>query len=719
MSNTKTQNLGQIGAIFIGSNPPTNTKLIWYDTNDKVHKVYNTNTGVWMRIISIQAVGNTTISNLHNMANSHELQPGAFYYLTDVGTLCIAITKTKIWYVDALNNYVVNDLVASQQYYINSDNLLIDGSTGVWNTQTGKLEFSFNNITSGTDLQSDNDYIVIRRNNGMVWNWIKAKLSGFVSAVSGNSISWNKGFYFNFVSAVNSVMNKIGGVVGYDKYNEDKDNFNHSISVLSELNNDILLAAKSYTDNKTNDESIYGKHLSQECTLLDNPPDIPGVGVSLKDIIDILVSWVNILQSANRIIIGNGFSANGRSGNINFSDSVKIAIEKLLYKINNQSSANGITMPSGFNENERDGNITANDLLNEVLEKLITITNKLKNAKNIKLPIDWSEGEYRGGVADNDDLATAIGKLSSIVGNLSIANGVKLSNQFDSTNFSKIVPSNNISVEEAIGRLTSLVKQLIDSSFSWDSAFKDEDWYASASLGDKIGEFDSDGNPLYTATLEGAVYLLALWYSKHFNNIYDYKEYWISATAMYFKYFNGNNPLRDYFNMSYKVTENNLVLSSQSLMYNVYYDSSECDRISTSHDSNSSCLFIQNMKAAVIELLGKKYGYQSLFELGVPITASDGDYNNGTGKTNTAIGKLYGCLVQSEQDSETDTWLKIIPIFTHAILGNTANYNDVGICMFNNGSKLGTNWLYNSQLFSNSQYLIINIPEFCINIPLY
>lgn len=42
-----TQNLGQIGALYQGSSAPSNTTLIWYDTNVSRQKYYNVATGTW------------------------------------------------------------------------------------------------------------------------------------------------------------------------------------------------------------------------------------------------------------------------------------------------------------------------------------------------------------------------------------------------------------------------------------------------------------------------------------------------------------------------------------------------------------------------------------------------------------------------------------------------------------------------------------------------
>lgn len=43
-----TKNLGFVKAIQSGSTPPSNTKMIWWDTNENLHKTYNTQTNSWV-----------------------------------------------------------------------------------------------------------------------------------------------------------------------------------------------------------------------------------------------------------------------------------------------------------------------------------------------------------------------------------------------------------------------------------------------------------------------------------------------------------------------------------------------------------------------------------------------------------------------------------------------------------------------------------------------
>ena len=371
MAQGETKNLGQVAAILISAYAPENTRLIWYDTKEQIHKVYERSTGEWAAL-NPQIVTNSTLSSLKTIAMAGGLSIGKFYYLTDIGTLAIVITQTKVWYADSQGNYVVNDLVASIQSFLSSSNLTIDGTTGVWNNTTGKLEFTF---TEATALNKDNDYVVIRRKSGSAFNWIKSKISSFISTVSGNSLSWNGGFYFNFNTAIANISNKIGGVVGYDAYTTNNRTISEALTTLGNADASVLASAKQYTDTQTSPANIFNKQHQQAFSPTVNPPLKPNTNATLNTILNILFGWVAKYQYADSMKMGSGFSSSGRSGNLNYADTVKNAIEKLLYKVNSQSQFNGITMNSDWDYNGRSGNISYGDTLAVVLEKLLYMVN--------------------------------------------------------------------------------------------------------------------------------------------------------------------------------------------------------------------------------------------------------------------------------------------------------------------------------------------------------
>ena len=330
-SQGQTENLGQIAVLWISAYQPENNKLIWYDTISRIHKVYETSTGNWVPL-NPQIVTNATLDDVRTQAQHYGLSIGKFYYLTDVGSLAVAVSVTKIWYVDSNGNYIVNDLISTVQAYVNSDNLLIDGTKGVYDLVTGKLVFAFTTIENGELADENNDYIAMRRKNGSVWSWIKLRLKNLISGENGNNITWNKGLYFSLLNSLREIVNHQGGVVGYDSYQSDKQQMTNSINQIAESNRTVLNAAKQYTDQETAAAKIYCKKHNGVWSIINNPPNTPNSTATLNEILQILVSWTNVLQKAGKILMGSDFAAAGKDGEISSTDSVRSAIEKLVYK---------------------------------------------------------------------------------------------------------------------------------------------------------------------------------------------------------------------------------------------------------------------------------------------------------------------------------------------------------------------------------------------------
>ena len=772
MAQEQTKNIGQIAAIWISSNSPENQKLVWYDTSERVHKVYDTASGEWVAL-NPQVVTNTTISYLQNIVQNSGLSVGKFYFLTDVGTLAIAITTTKVWYVDSHNNYIVNDLAASIQAYVNSTNLYIDGSTGVWNSSTGRLMFSFSTVAYGSNLNTGNDYIVMRRYSGSTWSWIKTKLANLISSVTGNSISWNSGLYFNFSNAINGIKNIAGGIVGYDQYQTNQKEIANQISNVSQGNQKILNTAKTYTDSKTSEYAMLNTAFGRPWTIYSNPPQTPSTGSTLYDVLSILISWAQILQNAEKIKMGSGFSSNGRSGNVNYSDTVRSAVEKLVYKINNQSNANGISLPSGFNVNGKAGDFFATDTLSDLLEKLIyqakhvvcDIRNYMSAGAVLPQGKIYVYGIYplecrvlRTGA---DELPTLVfanyrGTQTDEVSSFPYPSSLyvyimaddsdkytynssyswknapaaykelfkpteKLPDDFNKDNYSGSVSAGDTLID-AIGKLAKNVGNL--GSSVWGAKFED-DWYgAYITLGDEIGEFDSNGNALYSATLEGAVYLLAEWYSKHFHRYYNKTEPLLSLSGYHLE-FNGSEDVQRNFTISYRRTENCIILvNPYHFNYEVLYDASDADDIDY---GNLSSDFGLRLPEYILTILQQKFGYATPFSLNIPVTVIDGlQIQNTSQINNVASGMMYGVINQNYRIQETDTALKLVPLLTHATIGKVDNettpesVSKGSGSVFNYDSSFGTSWLYNRAYFSHGSHTcVICIPPFQVQIPLF
>lgn len=163
-----TKNLGQVAGVHIGSTPPDNVILIWYDNtpSQQRHKVYDPTLKQWV-VLDQTTISAITYSELVNMAKNTGLSVGEWFQITDrSNALALAITSTKVQYSDALGNILIDDLGTNIQYHVTSSNLSIDDVIGVFDEVNKKLVFQFNEVVP--DMTAD-DYVLgkIQRNN--VW----------------------------------------------------------------------------------------------------------------------------------------------------------------------------------------------------------------------------------------------------------------------------------------------------------------------------------------------------------------------------------------------------------------------------------------------------------------------------------------------------------------------------------------------------------------------
>lgn len=255
-----TKNLGQVSGVHIGSTPPSNTILIWYDSTPSQlrHKVYDPTLKQWV-VLDQNIISAITYSELTNMAKNSGLSVGEYLQITDrSNALALAITSTKVQYCDALGNILIDDLGTNIQYHVTSSNLQIDDVVGVFDETNRKLVFQFNEQTP--DFTAD-DYVLgkVQRNN--IWSLAKYKLSSFLSKVTGNSITWNGGFFFSFSDALKNVLDKAGGVVSKTTYDRDKEQLTTSINNVGKENQNIIQNAHDELTEATKPDSFYGTKL--------------------------------------------------------------------------------------------------------------------------------------------------------------------------------------------------------------------------------------------------------------------------------------------------------------------------------------------------------------------------------------------------------------------------------------------------------------------------
>ena len=338
-----TKNLGQVSGVHIGNTPPSNTVLIWYDNtpSQKIHKVYDPNLQQWV-VLDKNVISAITYSELVNLAKNTGLSVGGWFQITDMNnSLALAITSTKVQYSDSLGNILIDDLGTNIQYHVTSSNLSIDDIIGVFDEVNKKLVFQFNEYTP--DLKSD-DCIFGKVYRNSIWHLAKYKISSFLSNISGNSLTWNRGFFFNFSNEISKIVDRKGGIVSKNSYDSEISDLKTSIQNVGKENQSIIQNANEKITESTNNNAIYSKQLPSISTN-GEAVDI-AVGDSLLNIVSKIQIWINKFKYATGIKISKNFSFYSKRAYVNSNDTVESAISKLSKNEQLNEYGNNITLSS-------------------------------------------------------------------------------------------------------------------------------------------------------------------------------------------------------------------------------------------------------------------------------------------------------------------------------------------------------------------------------------
>ena len=424
---SKTKNLGQVSGVFIGKSAPKNTSIIWYDDtpSQMCHKVYDPVTNSW-KVLSPDIVSNTTYSELVLNAKKNSLSVGKHYVITDKSNvLAIAITATKVQYPDSLGNILIDDLGTNIQYHVSSSNLLIDDLSGVFNVESNKLVFQFQ---EQTNVNIETDYLFGKVRSGKKWILSKFRFSSLISKDANNSISWSNGLFFSFKNAINKILNKSGGVVGYDDYSKKVSQIDKSIENVSKNNQEIVANANKSIAEKTKDSVIYDKKIQNKIDVVTAPGDVLK-GDSLFTIVSKFQRWINQFKYATGISLSKSFADARTQQYINNNDTVETAFAKVQYMLKNpttsgmlpenwstaaKSEDGGIPEPGVYNSAFlQDGFPVAGDSIFYAFAKIVDFIQQSDDFITIK---NWntSIGDKPDGgfsIQNNDSLKTCLQKI--------------------------------------------------------------------------------------------------------------------------------------------------------------------------------------------------------------------------------------------------------------------------------------------------------------------
>lgn len=434
------KNLGQVSGVFIGKTPPINTSLIWYDDtpSQMCHKVFDKVANTW-KALSPDIVSNITYSELVLNAQKNGLCIGKHYNITDKSNvLALAITATKVQYYDASGNILIDDLGTNIQYNVGSSNLLIDDLSGVFNTETNKLVFEFK---EETDINIEDDYLFGKSKKNGKWFLSKFCFKSLISKKTDNSISWRKGIFFSLKEALNNMINKSSGVVGYDDYSVKMTQINKSITDISKDISTLNQNLSKEINDKTKDSVIYSKKIQNKIDVLTAPADVI-LGDTLHIIISKFQRWINKFKYATGISISKNFADASSHQFINNNDTVESAFSKIQYSLKNIPTISKLA----DNWKEIDfqvdiENVKGGDSLDSVIKKIIA---KLRQIGDIKPNEVISSGVFKW----KSLLAEAVLKSTGISFNTNDESSSELTSNFlkikNSTNNTELELTDNI-----------------------------------------------------------------------------------------------------------------------------------------------------------------------------------------------------------------------------------------------------------------------------------
>ncbi len=375
-----TKNLGQVAGVHIGSTPPDNVILIWYDNtpSQQRHKVYDPTLKQWV-VLDQTTISAITYSELVNMAKNTGLSVGEWFQITDrSNALALSITSTKVQYSDALGNILIDDLGTNIQYHVTSSNLSIDDVIGVFDEVNKKLVFQFNEVVP--DMTTD-DYVLgkIQRNN--VWSLAKYRLSSFLSKVTGNSISWNGGFFFNFTAAIKGILDKKGGVVAKDTYDSDMQTLNTSIQNVGKENQNIIKNAQDALDKAVAPEQFYAT--KSPALETGGVPTDAAKGDALLTILSKFQRYITRFKYATGIRVSTDFTDAVNPEYVNNNDTVDSALRKIQYWLKNTGTGSKLSpdwAPKDYTGTIAD--VAGGDSLDEAFAKAIGKLNQIGDISN-------------------------------------------------------------------------------------------------------------------------------------------------------------------------------------------------------------------------------------------------------------------------------------------------------------------------------------------------
>lgn len=243
-----TIDVGTVAGISIGTTPPSNPAIIWYDTTDKLHKSYDASLGQWVPMS--QAIV-TQINDFNDLINKANLPGGlpiaAFYNVLKRdsdpfwSTMVWVVGQTRIQYVDKQNNIIVEDLAGqgTTTQYVASTNYFFDNIVATFDQKTSQLNFDFQQLADNPALADVLYGMRVVNDNPTL---VKRTVKSLLSTSPKNSLGFVNGLFFDFGAAMSGIIVSEQAndtqVVGYKQYTADYAAIEKAFEDVSKIIND-------------------------------------------------------------------------------------------------------------------------------------------------------------------------------------------------------------------------------------------------------------------------------------------------------------------------------------------------------------------------------------------------------------------------------------------------------------------------------------------------
>lgn len=341
-----TIDVGTVAGISIGTTPPSNPAIIWYDTTDKLHKNYDASLGQWIPML--QAIV-SEIGDFNDLINKANLPGGlpiaAFYNVlkrdadAQWNTMVWVVGQTRIQYVDKLNNIIVEDLAGqgTTTQYVASTNYFFDNIVATFDQKTSKLNYTFQQLTDNPALE---DVLYGMRVINNIPTLVKRTVKSLLSNSSKNSLGFVNGLYFDFSAAMNGVIvsEQTGDtqVPGYKQYKADYVAIEKAFADVSKIINDWQNGSSTM---------IFGAKLIEvnPVTATVAAPQDLTTQDDLKTALNKIQGWYNRLKLSTGMSLSPAYApAANKSRYPQAGDTVEQAIgilQKFLQDFNGQATA--------------------------------------------------------------------------------------------------------------------------------------------------------------------------------------------------------------------------------------------------------------------------------------------------------------------------------------------------------------------------------------------